>query len=301
MKAMRSGTSIEIPISREAVWKVLVAAKRIRLGGVNVLTHWAITNPPGSGGGSVNPHPEDDALEATRSATPSRSYPARPNPSRAGGVMQQAHPIQVVHLVRHGRTAWNAQRRVMGWLDEGVEPVARRDAEAVADALADEAVAAIVSSPLRRALQTAGALANRVGIEPRVDDRIGELRMGPWEGLTEDEIAERWPEEWRRWQTKPHTLALEGRETLGKLNARVAAVLDELTCSSVASGAAVVFTHDAVVRAAVAWAFGTGPEVYRHVEVANCSITTVRVVDGVRRLVRANQVGHLERRGREGC
>ena len=75
-------------------------------------------------------------------------------------------------------------------------------------------------------------------------------------------------------------------------------MLDDLTCCSAASGAAVVYTHDVVVRAAVAWALRTGPEVYRHVEVANCSITTVRVFDGVRRLVRANEVGHLERRGR---
>jgi broad specificity phosphatase PhoE len=187
----------------------------------------------------------------------------------------------------------------MGWLDEDVEPAARRDAETVADALAGDDVAAIVSSPLRRALQTASALANRVGIEPRLDDRVGELRVGPWEGLTEDEIGERWPEEWRRWRNEAHTLALEGRETLRELNDRVAAVLDEL-CSSAASGAAVVYTHDAVVRAAVAWALGTGPDVYHHVEVANCSITTVRVLDGVRRLVRANEVGHLERRGREG-
>lgn len=214
--------------------------------------------------------------------------------------MKQAEPVQVVHLVRHGRTAWNVQRRVMGWLDEGVEPGARRDAEAVADALAGEAVAEIVSSPLRRALQTAGPLAGRVGIEPRLDDRVGELRVGPWEGLTEDEIDERWPEEWHRWRNEPHTLALEGRETLRGLNARVAAVLDELACGSATSGAAVLFTHDAVVRAAVAWALRTGPEVYRHVEVANCSITTVRVLDGVRRLVRANEVGHLERSGPEG-
>lgn len=206
--------------------------------------------------------------------------------------------MRVVHLVRHGRTAWNVQRRVMGWLDEDVEPVARRDAQAVADALADEDVAVIVSSPLRRALQTADPLANRVGIEPRVEPRVGELRVGPWEGLTEDEIGERWPEEWRQWRTEPHTLALEGRETLRELNDRVAAVLDEL-CSSAASGAAVVYTHDAVVRAAVAWALRTGPDVYRHIEVANCSITTVRVNDGVRRLVRANEVGHLERLGRE--
>ena len=56
---------------------------------------------------------------------------------------------------------------------------------------------------------------------------------------------------------------------------------------------AVVFTHDAVVRAAVAWGLGTGPEIYRHVEVANYSITTVAVVAGVRRLVRTNQNAHL--------
>ncbi len=71
----------------------------------------------------------------------------------------------------------------------------------------------------------------------------------------------------------PHSLPLEGRETLRELNARVAAVLDELACSSAASGAVVVYTHDAVLRA---------------------------VLDGVRRLVRANEVGHLDRRGREG-
>jgi broad specificity phosphatase PhoE len=57
---------------------------------------------------------------------------------------------------------------------------------------------------------------------------------------------------------------------------------------------AVVFTHDAVVRAAVAWALGTGPEIYRHVEVANCSIITVGLVAGVRRLVRTNENAHLE-------
>jgi broad specificity phosphatase PhoE len=69
---------------------------------------------------------------------------------------------------------------------------------------------------------------------------------------------------------------------------------------SAASGAVVVYTHDAVVRAAVAWALRTGPKVYLDVEVASCSITTLRVLGGVRRLVRANEVGHLERRGRKG-
>ena len=55
-----------------------------------------------------------------------------------------------------------------------------------------------------------------------------------------------------------------------------------------------MFTHDAGARAAVAWALGTGLEVYRHVETANCSLTTVGVVAGVGRLLRTNENAHLD-------
>jgi len=125
-------------------------------------------------------------------------------------------------------------------------------------------------------VQTAAPLAALLSRQPIVDDRFGELRVGHWEGYTEDEIAQRWPEHWQRWRSEPHALEVEGRETLADLNARVAGALDELFADLVDGRVAVVFTHDAVVRAAVAWALGTGPEIYRHVEVANCSITTVR-------------------------
>jgi len=199
-----------------------------------------------------------------------------------------------VHLVRHGRTASNRERRTMGWLDEGIEPGWVRAAGAVADVLARDPVDSLVSSPLVRAVQTAAPLAARLGRAPVLDDRFGELRVGPWEGYAEDEIAERWPEHWRRWRSEPHALEVEGRETLTDLNARVSGALDELFAGLADGRVAVVFTHDAVVRAAVAWALGTGPEIYRHVEVANCSITTVGMVAGVRRLVRMNETAHLE-------
>ena len=207
--------------------------------------------------------------------------------------------MRLIHLVRHGRTVWNTQKRVMGWLDVGIEPTSQPDAEAVALVLIGEDVGSIVSSPLRRALATAAPLAGLVDVEPRIDDRFGEMHVGPWEGLSEDEVAAQWPVEWQRWRTEPHRLQLHGRETLAELNARVAEALEELASESVVAGAAVVvFTHDAVVRAAIAWALGTGPEIYRHVEVANCSITTVRIGDGTPHLLRTNDIGHLaETRG----
>src|SRR3954447_2840480 len=97
-----------------------------------------------------------------------------------------------------------------------------------------------------------------------------------------------------RWRTEPPCHRGARASHLADLHARVAAALDELFAALLAGRVAVVFTHDAVVRAAVAWALGTGPEIYRHVEVANCSITTVGVVAGVRRLVRTNENAHLE-------
>jgi hypothetical protein len=75
--------------------------------------------------------------------------------------------------------------------------------------------------------------------------------------------------------------------------------LDELFAGLVEGRVAVVFTPDAVVRAAVAWALWTGPEVYRRVEVADCSITTVGVLAGGRGLVRTNENAHLEGLARE--
>jgi broad specificity phosphatase PhoE len=181
----------------------------------------------------------------------------------------------------------------MGWLDEGIEPGSVRAAAAVADVLAQEPVDWLVSSPLARAVQTAAPLAALLGRQPIVDDRFGELRVGALGGLYGGRDRRAWPEHWRRWRSEPHVLEVEGRETLADLNARVAGALDELFADLVDGRVAVVFTHDAVVRAAVAWALGTGPEIYRHVEVANCSITTVGVVAGVRRLVRTNQNAHL--------
>ena len=89
-------------------------------------------------------------------------------------------------------------------------------------------------------------------------------------------------------------LAGGGSRDPADLIARVAGALDELCAGLVGGRLAVVVTHDAVVRAAVAWALGIGLEICRHVEFANRSITTFGVVAGVYRLVRTNEKAHVE-------
>jgi broad specificity phosphatase PhoE len=115
---------------------------------------------------------------------------------------------------------------------------------------------------------------------------------GPWQGLAESEVTRRWPLEWSVWHTAPETLDLDGRETLKALYARVADAFDDLVRSSDAA-TVVVFTHDAVVRAAVAWTLRVGPATYRHIDVANWSITTIHASTSGPRLVALNDTSHL--------
>jgi broad specificity phosphatase PhoE len=199
----------------------------------------------------------------------------------------------VIHVVRHGRTRSNRVGLVMGWSDESIEPDQHAAAAAVAARLAAApAPVRIVSSPLARARDTAAPLAAALSVDLETDRRLGELYQGPWEGLAASDVARRWPREWSVWRTAPETLDLDGRETLAAFYARVADAFDDLVRSSDAA-TVVVFTHDAVVRAAVAWTLRVGPATYRHIEVANGSITTLHASTFGARLVALNDTSHL--------
>ena len=199
----------------------------------------------------------------------------------------------VIHVVRHARTHSNRVGLVMGWANESIEP----DQHSAADAVAARLAAAptpvrVVSSPLARARDTAAPLAAALSMDLETDARLCELYQGPWQGLAEAEVARRWPLEWSAWRTAPETLDLDGRETLAELYARVAEAFDDLERSS-DTATVFVFTHDAVVRAAVAWTLGVGPTTYRHLDVAHCSITTIDASTSGRRLVTFNDTSHL--------
>jgi broad specificity phosphatase PhoE len=96
-----------------------------------------------------------------------------------------------VLLVRHGRTALNADARLRGHLDPPLDPVGRTQARALASALAARAPVKVVSSPLVRARQTAHAIAHRVGLEVTVDVRLIDRDWDRWAGRREHELLER--------------------------------------------------------------------------------------------------------------
>lgn len=91
-------------------------------------------------------------------------------------------------LLRHGQTEWNAGSRMQGQLDTDLTDLGREQAAAAAEVLAKRQPVTIVSSDLRRALDTATALGERAGVAVRVDERLRETHLGDWQGLTHIEV-----------------------------------------------------------------------------------------------------------------
>ncbi|MDO3398794.1 histidine phosphatase family protein [Mycolicibacterium neoaurum] len=130
-------------------------------------------------------------------------------------------------LLRHGQTEWNAGSRMQGQLDTDLTDLGRNQAAAAAEVLAKRQPVAIVSSDLRRALDTATALGDRAGVPVRVDQRLRETHLGDWQGLTHIEVDERAPGARLAWRDDARW-APHGGESRVDVAARSVPLVDEL-------------------------------------------------------------------------
>lgn len=98
------------------------------------------------------------------------------------------------YLLRHGQTLWNRERRIQGRADVALSQSGRDQAEELAKLFANRQLSAIVSSPLVRARETAEIIARSAGVEVIIDDRLSEIDVGSWEGLTIPEVTRQMPD-----------------------------------------------------------------------------------------------------------
>jgi len=130
-------------------------------------------------------------------------------------------------LVRHGETAWNVQHRYQGQSDLPLSDVGVEQAEALACRLADEKFDAIYASDLKRAWDTASAIAEKSGLAVISEPRLREMNFGIFEGLTFDEAQTRYPEVMAAWLKNYNRPPPDG-EALNIFSARVLSLLDDL-------------------------------------------------------------------------
>jgi broad specificity phosphatase PhoE len=200
-------------------------------------------------------------------------------------------PMQRLVLWRHGRTEWNAAGRFQGQLDPPLDAEGRDQAARVAPHLAAELPAeqtVVVSSDLRRAAETAGSLATTLGVPLRLDSRLREHGMGSWEGLTRDEVAERYPEQYADW-VAGRPVRGRGGEEPAAVAARAVAALAELPPSPVT----VVVTHGGTAGRLMERLLGLGPS-HRRVfaPLGNCAWTELAHQGDRWRVMRHNNSVH---------
>jgi broad specificity phosphatase PhoE len=196
----------------------------------------------------------------------------------------------MITFVRHGETAHNADGRLQGRADvelsaRGLEQVAR-----LATRLATHEIASVYSSPLRRARQTAIAIAAVVGCEVEIDDRLIELDYGDWDGRP---LAEIGPDAWAAWRADP-SFAPPGGESLQVVTARVDAFCRERFAATGVGVNVIAVSHVSPIKAAVCWALGVDERATWQMQLGLATITDIGVrPNGGGYLASFNDAAHL--------
>lgn len=197
-------------------------------------------------------------------------------------------------IVRHGRTVWNQEERFRGRTDLALDEVGLRQAEAAAQAVRSRwpAAAAVYTSPLRRARQTAAPIAEALGLVARPCEELVDVDYGEWTGLSPAEVRERYPERYRLWRTAPQELQFPQGESLLQVQSRLQSLLARLL-QEYAGRAVVLVGHMVVNRVLLCTLLGLDLGFFWCLGQDPAAVNWVHYEDGKGRLLLLNDTCHL--------
>jgi probable phosphoglycerate mutase len=197
-------------------------------------------------------------------------------------------------LVRHGETAWNAERRLQGHIDIPLNDIGLAQARATAASLTNQSFEAAYASDLLRARQTADAIAARCTLQPAIDARLRERHYGVFQALTYDEARARFPEDYQHFESRdPEFVFPGGGESLRQFAARIHEALHDIATRH-QGGTVLVVTHGGVLDVAHRLATGKPLETPRDFTIPNAALNWIER-DGVDwRLIAWAEQRHLK-------
>jgi probable phosphomutase (TIGR03848 family) len=201
--------------------------------------------------------------------------------------------VTTVLLVRHGRTAANDAGVLAGWTEGvGLDDAGRAQVGALAARMSGVPLAAVVTSPLQRCLETAEVLlAGRDGVERHVDERVGEVRYGDWTGGQLKKLAK--DPLWKVVQTHPSAMTFpgEGGEAMRDMQTRAVGAVREWNERLGPDGVYAVVSHGDILKAVLADALGMHLDQFQRVVVDPASVSVVSYTPTRPFVVRVNDTG----------
>jgi probable phosphoglycerate mutase len=199
--------------------------------------------------------------------------------------------VTTLLLIRHGMNDW-VSGRLAGWTP-GVHlnEQGRQQARDLSTRLGDLPIAAIYSSPLERAVETAQFVAEPRGLTVQQIEGVGEVRYGEWEGGDLKELSKH--ELWPGVQFYPSGTRFPGGETLAEVQARAVATLDGLRAQHPDEIIAVV-AHADLIRLVVAYYIGVHIDLFQRLVINTASVTALAFQKMGPRMLAYNDTGSLE-------
>jgi broad specificity phosphatase PhoE len=196
-------------------------------------------------------------------------------------------------LVRHGQTEWNRVERYRGHADVPLNEIGLAQADATGQRIADEWQPTVIySSPLSRAVKTAEAIAKHFNLHVQTYPGLNDIDYGEWQGLTPDEVRERWPEAVDAWYYEPVSARIPGGETLASLRDRGMRAVNELAARH--EGHTIVLVgHTVINRIILLGVLGLGNERFWHIRQDTCAINVFEAEKNDFVMVSLNDTCHL--------
>ena len=200
-------------------------------------------------------------------------------------------------LIRHGETAWNAIKRLQGHLDIPLNAEGTRQAKALAAALQNEKLDAIISSDLQRAVQTAGEIARLQGLSTRLDAGLRERCFGGFEGQLYSDLPHLFPIEHAAWKSHDPDAAFppgeNQGETIRQFHHRIVTHLNHYSEQFSGKKIAIV-AHGGVLECAYRAAKDLPLNAPREVTIYNASINRFHYENARLQLVSWGDIAHLD-------
>jgi probable phosphomutase (TIGR03848 family) len=177
-------------------------------------------------------------------------------------------------LIRHAAHGLVGHTIVGRALGVRLSPAGARQAQALADRFAGGALAALYTSPLERATETAAAIGARLGLEPAVAEELNEIDFGAWTGRTIAELDQ--IEAWRQFNIFRSSARIPDGETMVEVQARFLRLIERLTPAHPGETVALV-SHGDVIKAALAHYLGVHLDLFQRIEIGPASVSLVQL------------------------
>ena len=196
-------------------------------------------------------------------------------------------------LIRHGQTIWNSQLRTQGLTDIELNETGRLQSERLAIRLSQSSIDAIYASPLRRAKETAAAIAAPHGLTVTEHSLLIERNFGIWEGEPFQSLLEKYPNQIKQWENDPLAYTPPEAEPLIDVLSRCMGFLTEIQNAYQEAQTVLVVGHSVPLRLMIAQLIGLAPQRIHSLRLDNAAYTELRLGKNNPILTVLNDTSHL--------